>query len=99
MSDKLTKASFEKHVNTKFKAPFPGHEYIELELIKIEEKKDDAIEAFTLIFKGPSGKLLHDNTYALDHDKMGKVEIFISPYKENSEGVFYDVQFVRLKNE
>lgn len=98
MLENLNKEIFDKNLNTNFNVHISEDETIALELIETREKNSRGMEAFTLILRGPSNVVLYDNTYDFEHDSMGDISMFISPYKRTDEYAYYDVQFSRLKD-
>ncbi|MCK4259346.1 MAG: hypothetical protein KAX49_10235 [Halanaerobiales bacterium] len=99
MEIKLTKDIFNKHLNTSYRIKIQENEIVELKLIKCDEKVLPGMEGFTLIFEGPADKVLDDNSYKFDHDKMESINIFISPYRQKDDRVFYDAQFTSIVDE
>jgi hypothetical protein len=95
----MTKESFDKYINSKFLVFIDEDTAVELDLIETREKSSANIEGFSLIFIGPSKAVLSDNTYMFKHYKMGIFPMFISPFKQKNDIVYYDVQFTRLKDE
>ncbi len=92
----MTKTVFDEHLNTKFLVKLEEGDSVNLELIKTEEKKNPGIESFSLIFKGLSNKVLYDDTYTFEHDKMGTFKLFISPYIQKGDSIYYDVVFTKV---
>jgi|GEM_PF-1756198 hypothetical protein len=99
MISMMTKECFGEHKNSKFLVFIDEDTAVEVELIEIREKSSWNIEGFSLIFIGPSKAILSDNTYMFKHDKMGIFPMFISPFKQKNDIVYYDVQFTKLKDE
>jgi hypothetical protein len=95
----MTKECFDKYINSRFLVFIDEDTAVEVELIETREKNSANIEGFSLIFIGPSKAVLSDNTYMFKHDKMGAFPMFISPFKQKKDIVYYDVQFTRLKDE
>ena len=50
-------------------------------------------EAFALLFRGPADPVLPQATYALAHDRLGELEIFIVPVARGGEGASYEAIF------
>ena len=92
----MTKSIFDEHINTKFCVRAENGESVEIELIKVVEKKTPVVETLSLIFKGTADKILNDNTYAFEHDKMGMFKLFISPYMHKEDSIYYDVVISKL---
>lgn len=99
MLSTMTKECFDKYINSKFLVFIDEDTVVEVELIETREKNIGEIEGFSLIFIGPSKAILSDNTYMFKHDKMEIFPMFISPFRQKKDIVYYDVQFTRLKDE
>ena len=50
-------------------------------------------KAFSLFFRGPADAPLPQATYALEHDELGKLEIFIVPVGRDEQGTDYEAAF------
>ncbi len=99
MLDKLQKADFDKHMNSKFElSHLETDEKIEIELVETEEKNTDQTEGFSLIFKGPKDTVLEHDTHKMKHPEMGEMDLFIGPIMSGKEeGVYYQAIFNRMK--
>ena len=99
MLDKIKKADFDPHVNSKFElSHLETEEKVKIELVETEDKSTDQTECFSLIFKGPKDKAVPQNTYRLKHDKMGEMNLFTVPILcGQDDGIYYQIIFNRLK--
>lgn len=99
MLNKLQKADFDKHMNSKFElAHQETEEKIEIELVETEEKTTDQTEGFSLIFKGPKDVVLDHDTHKMKHSEMGEFDLFIGPIMSGKDdGVYYQAIFNRMK--
>jgi hypothetical protein len=50
-------------------------------------------EPFSLVFRGPIAPLLQQRTYALLHEALGTLEIFIVPIGPDRQGQLYEAIF------
>ncbi len=98
MPEKLKKADFDPHLNSKFEITSKLSGKIEVELVQIDEGNTDQTEMFSLLFKGPKDPVLPQDTHAVKHEKMGEFSLFLGPviYKKQ-DGVYYEAIFNRLK--
>lgn len=96
MLKNMTKAVFDENINTKFCVNAENGESVELELVKVVEKKTAVVETISLIFKGTDENILNDNTYTFEHDEMGLFKLFISPYMHKEDSIYYDVIISKL---
>ncbi len=97
MSEELKKASFEPHVNEKFEVETEEHGKLPVELVEIGEHSKENLESFSLLFKGDKDKLVNQKIYKVNHPKMGKIDLFLTPVvSEKQDGIYYEAAFSRL---
>ena len=48
---------------------------------------------FTLVFRGPGPVVLPQQTYTVQHEEMGEMEIFLVPIGSDAKGVRYEAVF------
>jgi hypothetical protein len=48
---------------------------------------------FSLLFVCPDQRVLQQGIYAMDHDRLGRQEIFIVPVAADADGVHYEAVF------
>lgn len=48
---------------------------------------------FSLVFRGPGEPILPQGSYALVHEELGELELFLVPIGRDSEGVRYEAAF------
>jgi hypothetical protein len=70
-----------------------------LELVEVEAQGEVAgqAERFSAFFRGSLDQFLPQNTYRMEHERLGSVEIFIVPVRKDSDGFYYEAVFNRLK--
>ena len=100
MSAPLTEKEFSKHVNTKFR--IKGDPPLELELTAVKaymgQSNDQSdMERFSAFFHGPADRYLPQSTYALDHEAMGAVDLFLVPVAQDEKGLRYEAVFNYFK--
>ena len=86
MLAKLTQHDFDQCVNQPFKVHLDSEQQdteIDLELIDVQFLRESVNEGgrdqFSLLFKGGSEVILPQQTYQLENNKMGKLDIFLVP--------------------
>ena len=100
MSEQLTKANFDPHLNTTFEIHAEGGDTIEAELVKIEAKQSEWVESFSVIFRGPKEPVLPHETHQVKHPEMGELNLFMGPIVyEKQDGIYYEAVFTRSKEE
>src|SRR5712691_11250139 len=78
----LTEKEFSKHLNTKFRLQPGDGPPIDLQLVEVKgyltkAGEQTGMERFSAFFKGPTEPHLPQNTYSLQHDRMGDFQIFL----------------------
>jgi hypothetical protein len=93
----LTFESFASHLNTTFALKL-GESTIDLTLTGAQKqpyRPHRALirEPFSLYFRSGSQVVLPQRIYPLDHDGMGRLDIFIVPVAREPEGIVYEAVF------
>ena len=52
-------------------------------------------ESFSMSFRGQAGGDLRQGTYALEHDVLGNLDLFIVPLEPDADGPRYECVFTR----
>ncbi len=98
MADNLDKASFEPHLNEKFKVHPQGMAPVEVQLVDITDKSSDSVENFSLMFRGPLDPVFRHNTHRVRHAKLGEFDLFLGPVTTGkTDGVYYQAVFNRFR--
>jgi hypothetical protein len=98
MIEKLNSKSFLEHVNSEFKVEAPNAQVLSLRLTEVAERDSGPrSEQFSLFFLGPKTPLLEQRIYALKHEKLGELGLFLTPIAMEPEGVLYECVFNRLR--
>ena len=92
MDEKLTRASFEPHLNTTFRVVHDGTDTFDLALIEVVDKTPAGFpgEQFSLLFKGPSDRMLVQQICPLEHPEMGQISLFLVPVDQKKDGYRYE---------
>ena len=108
--DQLSLATFAQHVQTTFEVRPQAARRVALKLVQVQphhsshplaaKAPDAANEKFSLLFRGPRGKPLTQDTYQFDHEKMGRFLMFIVPVfaKGGHKETLYEAVFNRPAN-
>ena len=48
---------------------------------------------FSLVFRGPNGPLLSQRIWAVEHEVLGRLEIFLVPIGPDAQGMRYEAVF------
>ena len=102
MDERLTEASFTKHVNTVFRVKVSAPRPIELELVEVKgyaasPTDQKGMERFSLLFNGPGDLQLPQGTYQLEHEQLGSLDIFLGAIARDQRGFTYEAVFNYFK--
>ena len=97
----LTKAAFESQLNTKF---LVNHEAskVNVTLVEVAEltshkEKRARKEGFSLLFRGSPDSTLKQNTYLIEHEKLGMFSFLLVPIGiRNKRAPYYEAVVNRL---
>jgi len=89
-------AKFREQLNTVFRADHDAGA-VPLLLADVTDPRVSAgFEHFSLFFHGPSDRILPQGTYAMQHDALGTLDVFIVPViGSNAERIIYQAHFSR----
>lgn len=97
MGNLLTHEQFVENLNTQFHFSADGTHIVELELAEVSERQLNATqEQFAVVFRGPRDPFLGQGIRPLDHEKLGRSELFLVPIREDAEGYYYEAVFNRF---
>jgi hypothetical protein len=86
-------STFVPHLHTGFRV---SGEAQQLELVEATDTaRAPNREQFSLVFHGPSGALLEQRLYQLEHDAIGTFELFLVPVGQDATGYLYESVFNR----
>ena len=104
MLEKLTMDDFSKHLNQKFQIQYQAEEgeagagSIEAELVEVlklgdRQADEKQRQPFSVIFRGPDKPVLQQQVYSLEHDGLGKLDLFLVPLGPDKGGILYEAVF------
>ncbi len=98
MGNLLTHEEFTENLNTKFHVSAEGNHITDLDLAEVSELKvSGKQEQFSITFRGPRDAFLGQGMRSLDHEKLGKSDLFLVPIREDAEGFYYEAVFNRFR--
>ena len=53
-------------------------------------------EQFSIIFRGPLGIFLQQQSYRMEHPQMGSFDLFLVPIRQDADGFYYEAAFARM---
>lgn len=100
MPDPLTYSTFKALLNTKFTLREGAGDKKDLVLVEAEKlphysagKIAGGREPFSLVFQGPKGSALPQRIHAMEHERLGVMEIFLVPIEPDAAGPRYEAVF------
>jgi hypothetical protein len=87
--DALTAADFAPHVNTAFRIDGA----FEVELAEVAEADGGVGRRFSLLFRGGPTPPLPQRIYAVEHVRLGRLELFLVPLGPDAAGQRYEAVF------
>lgn len=99
----LNRETFAAHLNERFCAVIePGNE-VELKLVEVaalasgskgdESQRSLRQDPFTLVFSGPRDMPLEQGTFHVEHDQIGRFDLFLVPIGEDQSNRQYEAVF------
>ena len=89
---------FSEQLHTQFRLLRDGLEPLPLELIEVKESDPSPkIELFSLHFRGPAAPHMPQQIHTLEHDKLGRINIFLTAIAGDAEGITYESVFHRFR--
>jgi hypothetical protein len=88
-------STFAEHLNSTFRFHHQPAT-TELELVEVSDGSTHGHVNFSLLFRGPQQPQLPQQIYPVEHDRLGRFELFIVPVKREAHGLYYEAVFNRL---
>jgi hypothetical protein len=97
MIENLKRDDFAACINSSFRLCPDQPDGFDLVLDTVSELNSaHGFESFSLIFRSPADRLTPQATYPLLHEKLGTIDIFLVPVKQDESGAYYEAIFNRL---
>jgi hypothetical protein len=98
MAEQHTEADFSQNLNTKFRVRAEAPRPVELELVEVkgwtsQPEEQKGMERFSVSFYGPEDIYMPQQTYTLEHERMGVFDIFLVPTGRDARGFQYQAVF------
>jgi hypothetical protein len=102
MLESLTLATFADRIGEPFLIYASADHTLELALVEARSLASDgtraegsrrAREPFSIVFKGPAAPVMPQSIYALAHDSLGSLELFLVPIGPDRDGMLYQAIF------
>ncbi|KAA1426180.1 DUF6916 family protein [Nocardioides antri] len=97
----FTHADFADRVGEDFRVRLPDDSVLPLILSEVEVGLEDSGQGpdgatrqqFSLLFRGPTAPQLSQGLWALEHDEMGELALFLVPLGPDNKGPRYEAAF------
>ena len=102
MLDAFTCATFAAHIGETFALTVDTNTGMDLELIEATTLAEGGASSaatsrgrtpFSIIFRGPSTPILRQRIYSLEHNAMGRFDLFLVPIGPDERGMQYQAIF------
>jgi hypothetical protein len=99
MTETLTRDAFAVCIGSSFRLCPDQQGGFDLLLDEVSELKTaHGFESFSLIFRSPESSMTPQATYPLLHEKLGAMDIFLVPVKQDESGAYYEAVFNRIQS-
>jgi hypothetical protein len=88
-------ATFAGHLKSTFR--LLDEPTTELELVEISDGSTNGHVNFSLLFRGPLQPLLPQRIYPVEHDRLGRFDLFMVPIRRDAHGLYYEAVFNRAE--
>jgi hypothetical protein len=97
--DDLNATIFREQLHSQFKVHQDNAATVMLELVDVvESNQSPKMELFSLSFHGPFRPRLDQRTHRMEHEKLGEIEIFLTPISADQQnGTMYEAVFHRFR--
>ncbi len=98
MGERLLLSDFEPHIGSRFSLTGDvGDLRLDMELVSVEElpsgSEQGTDDTFSLVFRGPLEHKLPQMIRHLEHPKIGGIDLFLVPVREDEQGRYYEAIF------
>ena len=95
MIETFTEETFLEHLNTRFRVFAEAADPLDIELVKVTSLSSPGNVQFSIQFQGPGNVFLPQRIYTLEHEILGRFDLFLVPVGKNSNGFEYEAVFNR----
>jgi hypothetical protein len=96
--DNLNAKIFREHLHSQFTVRQDNSAAITLELGDVVENDlSPKMELFSLQFRGPTAPRMAQHIHTLEHDKLGRFDIFLTAVAGDAQSITYESVFHRFR--
>ena len=93
-----SKGEFSRSMDSVFQARDGDGSLFDLRLVKCDELISNSVqENFTLLFRAPVDAPPIQNTYRLESESLGAMDMFLVPVAKDDNGLYFEAVFNQLK--
>lgn len=86
-----TRQEFSAAVNSRFEIRANGGESTEFTLVECNSMiSNEQQECYSLLFRGPADQPPVQNTYSLENEQLGRMELLLVPVKRDESGIYFE---------
>ena len=92
-----SREEFSGQVDSIFQARVSEASVFDLRLVKYDEHVINEVqENFSLLFLAPLDAPPVQNTFRLEHESLGEMDLFLVPVKKDEDGIYFEAVFNRF---
>jgi hypothetical protein len=97
MTQELTRDDYAANLNTDFVVNFTPEFKVTMKLIEATEEVERFRQrAYSLLFQAPEDTPIAQGMLQVEHEKLGKFELFMVPVGKDDRGVLFESLFNKL---
>ncbi len=97
MLENLEREDFAARLNDKFNVEFEAGQMTEVELVEVSDLIETEVNrSYSMVFLAPIDTPAKTDTFKIQNEKMGELELFLSPFYSDEKGVKFEAIFNHL---
>ena len=98
IAEKLpTYDEFTAQLNSRFRLHIDSDNSVDAFLVESNSVVTNEVQqGFSLMFRAPSEAPPVQNTYRLEHERLGAMDLFLVPVRKDDDGLYYEAIFSHL---
>ncbi len=97
MTQELTRDDYAANLNTDFTVEFTPELKVPMKLIEVSEEAEQyGQRSYSLIFQAPGDTPVEQKLMAVEHEKLGRSDLFLVPIAKDGRGLIFQALFNKL---